>query len=397
MDSDLTPSNSAYFQILKKRRADLDFIMPQFYNGVTRAHVDGLEGSGVGALSAASMFDSLSNDMFDSEPSKVVFGFCISDCAGTGSNVNGNQAVEIMSDLKTINDGEFTCNGGAFFWVALHDQGGVWSDAVVDEVSKSAGCSTGATTSSTTTITPEPETSTSTPTAAPETSTTSTTSGGTLLVDRQHRCGVSEAEARGNCAKVCSDQGDCGSGEWCWQVFDNYCGSLPDKIFVGTPVLDATPRCGTSELDARGLCKNTCVSDADCDTSLRGEVSQSASLTQVFLQRPLASSSLVPQRGVASSTGVPTNTLSGREPQKLSKTCQHHSPDPQSPWSLQTLAQLPRASASLTPHLCCLSTKRVPPEVVEVVVVSGAAVGVEVLVSGSGVIVVVDEVVAPVP
>ena len=29
MDSDLTPSNSAYFQILKKRRADLDFIMPQ--------------------------------------------------------------------------------------------------------------------------------------------------------------------------------------------------------------------------------------------------------------------------------------------------------------------------------------------------------------------------------
>merc|ERR1712157_431749 len=268
MDSDLAPSTSAYFQILKERKADLDFIMPQFYNGVTRAHVDGLEGSDVGALSASSMFDSLSNDMFDSEPSKVVFGFCISDCAGTGSNVNGNQAVEIMSDLKTINDGEYGCNGGAFFWVAFHDQGGVWSDAVVGEVSKSAGCSTGATTSSTTTITSEPKTSTSTSTATPETTTTSTTSGGTLLVDRQHRCGVSEAEARGNCAKVCSDQGDCGSGEWCWQVFDNYCGSLPDKIFVGTPVLDATPRCGTSELDARGLCKNMCLSDADCDTAV---------------------------------------------------------------------------------------------------------------------------------
>ena len=29
MDSDLAPSTSAYFQILKERRADLDFIMPQ--------------------------------------------------------------------------------------------------------------------------------------------------------------------------------------------------------------------------------------------------------------------------------------------------------------------------------------------------------------------------------
>jgi len=158
MDSDLVPSTSAYFQILKERKADLDFIMPQFYNGVTRAHVDGLEGSGGGALSASSMFDSLSNDMFDSEPSKVVFGFCISDCADTGSNVNGNQAVEIMSDLKTINNGEFGCNGGAFFWVAFHDQGGVWSDAVVGEVSKSAGCSTGATTSPMTIKTTSPTT-----------------------------------------------------------------------------------------------------------------------------------------------------------------------------------------------------------------------------------------------
>lgn len=44
-----------------------------------------------------------------------------------------------MTDLKTVNDGDFACNGGAFFWVALHDTNGQWSDAVVGEVSKTAG------------------------------------------------------------------------------------------------------------------------------------------------------------------------------------------------------------------------------------------------------------------
>merc|ERR1712028_110969 len=33
------------------------------------------------------------------------------------------------------------CNGGAFFWVALHDINGAWSDAVGAEVRKTAGCS----------------------------------------------------------------------------------------------------------------------------------------------------------------------------------------------------------------------------------------------------------------
>jgi hypothetical protein len=71
MDSDLTPSTSKYFQILKARRADLDFLLPQFYNGVTKAHVDGVGGTGAGAMSAASLFSSLANDMFNMEPNKV--------------------------------------------------------------------------------------------------------------------------------------------------------------------------------------------------------------------------------------------------------------------------------------------------------------------------------------
>ncbi|KAL7547170.1 hypothetical protein ACHAWF_010489 [Thalassiosira exigua] len=147
MDSDMTPSSSAYFQILRNRRADIDFLMPQFYNGVTRPAVDGVNSSGVGSMSAATIFESLSNDLFDMEPNKprgimqVVFGHCVSDCSGTGSNVNAAQAVQITSDLKSINNAAFACNGGAFFWVAEHDYSGSWSDAVVAEVSKTAGCS----------------------------------------------------------------------------------------------------------------------------------------------------------------------------------------------------------------------------------------------------------------
>lgn len=70
MDGDLTPSTSAYFQILRNRRADLDFLMPQFYNGVTRPAL-GIDGSGGGEMSAASLFGSLSNELFDAEPNKV--------------------------------------------------------------------------------------------------------------------------------------------------------------------------------------------------------------------------------------------------------------------------------------------------------------------------------------
>lgn len=74
MDSDLVPSNgfdSQYFQILHNRRADLDFLMPQFYNGVTRPAIDGVDGTGAGSISAAAMFSTLSNDLFDQEPHKV--------------------------------------------------------------------------------------------------------------------------------------------------------------------------------------------------------------------------------------------------------------------------------------------------------------------------------------
>jgi chitinase len=140
MDSDLTPSTSKYFQISKARHQDLDFLMPQFYNGVTRTQTDGVYGS-PSYISAGALFSSLANDMFNLKPHKVVFGFCIATC--TNWNINAVQAVTVLSGLKVYNSGQNSCNGGAFFWVASDDVGGAWSDTVVAEVKKTAGCSAG--------------------------------------------------------------------------------------------------------------------------------------------------------------------------------------------------------------------------------------------------------------
>jgi hypothetical protein len=112
-------------------------------NGVTRPVVDGVEGVGVGRMSSVDLYSILANDLFDRNAHKVVFGFCISLCNYTDSNANGEEAVQVISDLKSYNDGEFECNGGAFFWVAQSDRGGSWSDAVLEEVGRTAGCSNG--------------------------------------------------------------------------------------------------------------------------------------------------------------------------------------------------------------------------------------------------------------
>ena len=70
MDSDLLPS-SPYYQILKDQRANLNFLMPQFYNGITRPVVDGVAGANQGRSKTVDIFDDLANDVFLGEPHKV--------------------------------------------------------------------------------------------------------------------------------------------------------------------------------------------------------------------------------------------------------------------------------------------------------------------------------------
>jgi len=117
-----------YYDILKANAANLDFLMPQYYNGWTRPALDGLTGTGAGSKAALPHYNDLVYDMFGGDATKVVFGFCISDCSGTGTNANAVQASAVMTELG----GYHSCNGGAFFWVVNHDYGGAWSGPVGD-------------------------------------------------------------------------------------------------------------------------------------------------------------------------------------------------------------------------------------------------------------------------
>merc|ERR1719203_1690680 len=135
MDPDLLP-HTEYYKILKDVANDLDFIMPQYYNGNTRPVSDGIDGTGAGSISALSHYETLVDDMFDGDATKVVFGLCINGCAGQAT---GPEAAMIMSDLRD----HYPCNGGAMFWMVSEDMGGSWSELVSDEILPYAGCSSG--------------------------------------------------------------------------------------------------------------------------------------------------------------------------------------------------------------------------------------------------------------
>eukprot|EP00804_Cyclotella_cryptica_P013618 CCRYP_012959-RA/>CCRYP_012959-RA protein AED:0.23 eAED:0.23 QI:79/1/1/1/1/1/5/123/765 len=301
MDVDVSRPDSKYYQILKARSNDIDFLMPQFYNGVTRPAVDGVDGTGAGSMSAVSIFNNLSNDMFQGKPHKVVFGFCISDCSGTGSNVNGNQAVQVMSDLKAYNNGEFQCNGGAFFWVAQHDVNGAWSDTVLSEVSLTAGCSSSVTTTSTTTTSTTSTSTTLAPTSSapgtfspssstpttskPTTNTPPPTSQTTISQPVTSKPTSAPSNKPTTSQPMTSKPSSPPSNKpTTLQPVTPKPTSPPSnkpttlqpvtpKPTTGTGtttpnptqlVVSTSPRCGISEIDARERCQKECVSSADC-------------------------------------------------------------------------------------------------------------------------------------
>ena len=117
MDADVVPG-TAYYRILKDSASILDFLMPQYYNGITRPLYD--------PYGAIDHFKTLTDDLFGGDPTKVSVGFCVSDCSATGSNIDGYHAANFMDTLQL----SYPCNGGAFFWVAVHDVHGAWSKPV---------------------------------------------------------------------------------------------------------------------------------------------------------------------------------------------------------------------------------------------------------------------------
>ena len=132
MDADIVPGK-AYYDILVDIGSTLDFLMPQYYNGIIHPLRDGFGPNSPGIQH----YNQIKDNMFGGDATKIVFGFCISDCSGTGTNTNAISAVNILGDLEQSH----ACHGGAFFWVAAHDSNGAWSSTVASSLFPNAGCS----------------------------------------------------------------------------------------------------------------------------------------------------------------------------------------------------------------------------------------------------------------
>jgi len=128
MDSDMVPGKG-YYNVIKNVADSLDFLMPQYYNGITRPDTD--------FNGALSHFETLRDDVFGGDASKIVFGFCIQECSSW--NLGGTQAASVMQQLSQASP----CNGGAFFWMVSYDGAGAWSSPVRNQIqsdSDSAQC-----------------------------------------------------------------------------------------------------------------------------------------------------------------------------------------------------------------------------------------------------------------
>jgi chitinase len=119
MDSELE-AGDPYYELLGRVADDVDFIMPQYYNGGRDPFTpEGLE-------SIHQHYTALVDDLFDGDASKVVFGFCIEP----GCNPVATQpaALEVMQTV----DGWYPGNGGAFFW-AHPNETDAWFSAPLRE------------------------------------------------------------------------------------------------------------------------------------------------------------------------------------------------------------------------------------------------------------------------
>merc|ERR1712048_1095389 len=124
MDGDVE-KGKPYFEVLKEVASSLDYVLPQYYNGPFRPAQSLTEPLG--------HMGDLINGIFSGDQSKVIFGFCLSDCSGTGSNVNSEQAVSIVRGVSS----RYPNNGGAFLWAASDDDG--WSGPVADALGITGG------------------------------------------------------------------------------------------------------------------------------------------------------------------------------------------------------------------------------------------------------------------
>jgi chitinase len=108
MDSELE-AGDPYYEIVANVAGDLDFLMPQYYNGGLSPFTrDGL-------ASIQAHYAALVDGVFDGDASRVVFGYCIEP----GCNPVATQP-EATNVIETF-DASYPDNGGIFFWAHPND------------------------------------------------------------------------------------------------------------------------------------------------------------------------------------------------------------------------------------------------------------------------------------
>ena len=252
MDSDLVPGQ-AYYDVIKEVAWSMDFIMPQYYNGVTRPAIDGLDGSGLGQMSALSHYQTLVTDIFDGAADKVIFGFCISDCSDTGSNADAQQAAAVMTALNDA----YPCNGGAFLWAVERDSSGSWSSTVGDEISRNAGCSDG--------TSPPSGPFTEQPSAAPVTAPPAPTSPPSVpFTEQPSTAPAATTPTPTDPGSFCCSWNyqDCADSEWCNTNEGTCAGCSGVWIKKDNVPTNCIARWGTCTNDIDGCCtSNVCDGD----------------------------------------------------------------------------------------------------------------------------------------
>ncbi|HRI08666.1 MAG TPA: glycosyl hydrolase family 18 protein, partial [Nannocystaceae bacterium] len=103
MDSQLH-TGDPYFEIVADHASDLDFLMPQYYNG----GLSPFEPAGLAAIE--DHYRDLVDGPFGGDASRLVFGFCIEP----GCNPLATQPAAV--DVAEAVDGWYPNAGGVFFW-----------------------------------------------------------------------------------------------------------------------------------------------------------------------------------------------------------------------------------------------------------------------------------------
>ena len=148
---EIAPGQPYYEKILKVSGKSLDWLGSEFIDDYTRLDFDEVEGEVKMAVNgndtssnnsaftlvktadenssgAISHYVDIVDGIFEGDPTKVVFGFCLGACWMTGTNRDGAKASSILTAVAKT----YPCFGGAYFWNAKDDLHGLWSTSVRD-------------------------------------------------------------------------------------------------------------------------------------------------------------------------------------------------------------------------------------------------------------------------